>query len=174
MLWPHYFISEGMWYLFLTLYFISYTYLLVCWLSASQARMQAPWGLRCFTGSQTPQHSHMSPGTLGSFYSTHHLPKVGHDWVLEVLFVKLPIHSEVGDCVIGGEEKQGEGRVQAQTTAHFPKVGSQPKRWPELRCLWIEARRRFGGGDEGISSKTTTIATTTITNCQTNILLLMD
>lgn len=39
----------------------------------------------------------LAPGALGNFCSTHHLSKVHHDWVLELLFVKFPIHSEVGE-----------------------------------------------------------------------------
>lgn len=52
-----------------------------------------------------------------------------------------------------GEEKQdGGGGGQGQTTAHVPNVGSQPKGWTKLGCLWIETRRWFDGGMRGTAA----------------------
>lgn len=136
-----------------------------CWfeegLWSVQVRSHARWcslgcggRLRCFTGSETSQYSHVSPWNIGKVLLCSS-PVQSGTWRMppELLFVKFPIDSEVGAWMWKVERKS---KVEADwkngPTAHFPNVGSHPKGEAWAGVFVNGGKKEVGGRDEGNNS----------------------
>lgn len=109
-------------------------------------------------------------GALGSFCFTHHLSKMGRDWVLELLFAKLPIHSEVGDVC---DRWRGKARWrQSVSTDHcsLSHCRFSTQGWARAGVFVDRSKEEvwwWGWGEQQQNNNNNK-------NCQTNILLQMD